>query len=338
MSDDQAQAAGSSVPAAGGRSLTEPEMQELLPGYVLGALEADELLAVDGYLQEHPEWQVRLHSLEMAAAGLAHAAPRAPLPERVKERLLAQAQAEQAGEPMRPAARPVATQRRGSRRGAAAPLPVPGSTLRGLRPIPPAQPQPAVTRAGWFGIFWRSVLAAGAVATILLLAVWVWQLRTGMANLAQQVENLERQMATVQSENERLQTANSALQQQFQLQADQLAVLTDPQQTITLAGTDEASTASGEFRRRGNDAVLILRGLPPLPPDQSYQLWLLPPDGGSLPADLIAVTDPTAQAVSVTIPPEQSDLIGVGVSIEPAGGSQTPTTIVLLGTIPSPSA
>jgi hypothetical protein len=86
--------------------------------------------------------------------------------------------------------------------------------------------------------------------------------------------------------------------------------------------------------------VLVLRGLSPLPPDQTYQLWLLLPGNNvpPLPADLINVTDVGAHAVSITIPAGRTNLVGVGVSIEPFTGSATPTTLVLLGTEPSPSA
>lgn len=347
MSDDQAPEASEEQPTPRGRSLTEPEMQELLPGYVFGVLEADEMLAVDAYLQEHPEWQERLHSLEMTAASLAHVAPRAPLPARDKERLLERARAEQSGEQVmaglpvgqpRPAAPTGAAGRRGARLGAAPRMARSGPALRGLRPIPPVQPQPVPAGAGWFGVFWRTVAAAGAVAAILLLALLAWQLRSSVAQLAQRVSDLESQLALVQADKDRLQATNLALQQQLQEQARQLAVLTDPQQIITLAGTGEAPAANGAFFRRGNDALLILRGLPLLPPEQSYQLWLLPPAGAPLPADLISVTGPTAQTISVTIPPALSDLTGVGVSIEPAGGSQTPTTVVLLSTTASPDA
>jgi anti-sigma-K factor RskA len=332
MSDDQAHGVEEEQPTPGGRSLTEPEMQELLPAYVLGALEGDEMLAVDAYLQEHPEWQGRLHSLELAATSLAHAAPRAPLPVRVKERLLEQARAGLPVEPTRPPAQHAASRRRGSRLGAAPSLPAQNPTIRGLRSIPPIQPHPVAAGPGWFGVFWRSVVAAGAVAVILLLSVLTWQLRTSVTSLAQQISNLESQLAQLQSENDQLQATNSTLQQQLQLQIDQLAILTDPQQTIALAGTEAAPSASGEFHRRGSAAVVILRGLPPLSSEQNYQLWILPPDGGFLPADLITVTNPAAQTISVTLPAEYSNPIGVGISIEPAGGNQTPTTIVLLGT------
>ncbi|RIK43979.1 MAG: hypothetical protein DCC55_03875 [Chloroflexi bacterium] len=337
MSDDQTQEGGAESPTPRGPSLTEPEMQELLPGYVFGALEADEMVAASAYLQEHPEWQERLRSLEITAASLAHVAPRAPLPARVKERRLEQAQAELPVEQLRLAAPATTGRRRGSRLEPAPHPAVGGSAMRGLRPIPPAQLQPMPVGPGWFGIFWRSVVATGAVATILLLAVSTWQLRSSVTRLSQQVSDLGRQLALAQTENDQLQETNLALQQQIQEQAGQLAVLTDPQQTITLAGTGEAPAASGAFFRRGNDATLILRGLSPLPPDQSYQLWILPPDGDALPADLITVTDPATQTVALTIPPERSDLVGVEVSIEPASGSQTPTTIVLLGTAVTPN-
>jgi anti-sigma-K factor RskA len=334
MSDDHEPGLDEDAPNAEGRSLTDTEIQDLLPGYVFDALDPDEMLAVEAFVHDRPEWQARLRSLEMAATSLAHEAPRARLPARTKQQLLLRARAELPPELAVSGEDSALALQRKARYLAPSPR-----GLRGLRAIPPAQPRPVQTGPGWFGIFWRSVAAAGAVAAVLLLAVLVWQLRNQVVQLAAQITTLQAQLTQVQAESAQLQTLNTTLQQQIQQMSQERVVLLEPQQHIALAGTADAPTASGDFYRRGEEAVLILRGLPPLPPEQTYQLWILPPGGGaSLPADLFQVQDQTAQSVALIIPPEHANLIGVGVSIEPATGSQTPTTIVLLGAQNAPGA
>jgi anti-sigma-K factor RskA len=68
--------------------LTYDEIMELLPAYVLGALEPDEMSAVDAQVQNNPILQQRVSALEQAAVQLAHLAPNAPLPTDARERLL----------------------------------------------------------------------------------------------------------------------------------------------------------------------------------------------------------------------------------------------------------
>jgi TolA-binding protein len=165
------------------------------------------------------------------------------------------------------------------------------------------------------------------------------QLRNNVTQLSTQIVDLQGRLAEAQRANEELQQINGSLQQQLQQQARRVAILTNPDQSITLAATDPLMAANGNFYRLGEEAVLVLRGLEPLPEGQTYQLWLLPPGGGaSIPADLIEVADSSTQTVTVAVAPEYTNLTGVGVSIEPAGGSLEPTTIVLLGTEPVPSA
>jgi anti-sigma-K factor RskA len=338
MSDDRLTGSDAERPTPQGRSLTEIEVQELLPAYALGALEPEEMLAVADFLESHPTWQARLESLEGAAASLAHAAPRALMPARLKEELLRQARAEAPPGQHAAAERP-GLRRKAVRFGAPPPARNPQPGPRGMRPIRPPQPRPAPAGPSWFGIFWRSMATAGALAAILLLAGITWQLRNNVAQLTAQVSTLQGQLALLEGQNEELLQVNNTLQEQLQQEAMKVAVLTNPEQSIPLAPLPDGPNASGAFFRRGTDAVLVLQGLAPLPADQTYQLWILPPDGGaSIPADLIQVENPESQTVAVVINPQYSNLVGIGISVEPEGGSPQPTTIVLLGSEPAPSA
>jgi anti-sigma factor RsiW len=74
--------------------LTREEIIEMLPAYVLGALEPDEMLAVEAYLEQHHDLLPRLHSAEEAAAQLAYLAPATPLPDDARDRLMSRVKAE----------------------------------------------------------------------------------------------------------------------------------------------------------------------------------------------------------------------------------------------------
>ena len=68
---------------------THSQIIERLPAYVLGALEPDELLAVEDYLSQHEEVMAQLQTAEQAITHLAHAAPQVPLPAGAKAQLMA---------------------------------------------------------------------------------------------------------------------------------------------------------------------------------------------------------------------------------------------------------
>jgi anti-sigma-K factor RskA len=79
-------------------------------------------------------------------------------------------------------------------------------------------------------------------------------------------------------------------------------------------------------------AVLYVWGLEPLPPGQVYQAWLIEPDGSRVSGGLFAVQegDQFVQAV-VRAPDMIKGFDAIGITIEPAGGSDHPTGIKVLG-------
>jgi len=74
--------------------LNEGAVAEMLPAYVLGSLEVDEMLAVNDFLAAQPALLARVAELEDAADQLALAAPEVEPPAGAKAGLMARIQAD----------------------------------------------------------------------------------------------------------------------------------------------------------------------------------------------------------------------------------------------------
>ncbi len=78
-------------------------------------------------------------------------------------------------------------------------------------------------------------------------------------------------------------------------------------------------------------AFLVASGLPPPGPDEQYQVWLFKESGERISAGFVPVdSDGVGQAV-VRAPEEFAAYWAVGVSLEPAAGSDAPTTPLVVG-------
>ncbi len=107
------------------------------------------------------------------------------------------------------------------------------------------------------------------------------------------------------------------------------------QQSMVIAdikGTDAAPTASARilFLKDQKVALLQTQGLPALPANQTYQMWLIA-DGAPVSAGLFQV-NPATQTASALIVGDPAAFKKVAVSVEAAGGVPSPKgSIVLLG-------
>ena len=312
--------------------LTYEEAVELLPAYTLGALEPDEMVAMDDYMQRQHALLARVERLDAATAQLAYTAPIAPLSSHVKNSLMGQIRAEaipsrtrsllDAAEritqnlPTVPKNTPLLPARQQQEQ-----------TYALARPTPILPPQPAPTPAAPPQRFDFGWLAAAAMAVAALFIVWIdFQAQRQLVQLRTDLTGRDTQISQL---NQQLQSMALQLQQN----QGQLAFFANPTQIVPLAGTVKAPTAGGVFYQHKDRAILVLHGLPPLPADQTYQLWLIPAQGAPAPAGLlrIATVDPNGQQVN--LPDSALTYQAIGVSIEPLGGSETPTAgnIVLLG-------
>ena len=310
--------------------LTYEEVVDLLPAYTLGALEPEEMVAMDDYMQRHHALLARVERLDAATAQLAYTAPVAPLPAKVKTSLMNQVRAEaipsrtlsllHAAErvtqnlPAIPKTTPLLPARQQEQMYALArPTPV--------LPPPPAVPAPPPRR---FEFGW---LAAAATAVAALFVVWL------DFGAQRQLVQLRADLTVRNTQLNQLSQLVQVMELQLQQNQGQLAFLANPTQIVPLAGTDKAPTAGGVFYQHDSRALLVLHGLPPLPADQTYQLWLIPAQGDPTPAGLLAVPSVEPNRLQVSLPENALAYQAIGVSIEPAGGSPLPTVanIVLVG-------
>ncbi len=101
---------------------------------------------------------------------------------------------------------------------------------------------------------------------------------------------------------------------------------------VNLAGTDFAPDASGiiVISQDGEHGTLVVDDLPDLGPGNQYQLWLIQ-DGQRTSGGVFSVKQGGYAAKVIYAPQPLVDFGSFGVTIEPAGGSPSPTGEKVLG-------
>lgn len=103
------------------------------------------------------------------------------------------------------------------------------------------------------------------------------------------------------------------------------AMLAYPEtKSLPISGSNVAGTLL--LDKEHNAAVLIAWNLPPIAENQTYQIWLIDPKGGRTNGGLFrqeAGQPFTSQSIFST--QDISTFTGLGVTVEPAGGSSQPT-------------
>lgn len=339
--------------------LTYAQVQELLPGFAMGALDVHEMQAVELYLQNQEQLLRRRYDVELASQALAYGAAPRPLSAAVKQRLMERVKADAAA----PRRMPFAAASTSAATPTAAPLPFQAQPRRRSGSLP-LFPEPE--RSHRAGRMWvQGLLGVAALAATAILLFANWQLQTANEQLIQQVATVNTQLEntqdtltqkdevlrTVQAEvaqnsqqiaaiQAQAQTAernlaevrgsNQSLQQEVVALSEENRNLLLANRFLTLVSAGPAG-AEGRFIVTNNQAYLAVRGLAPLPADQEYQLWYIPNGEAPRPADLFQVEQQDLTTLTVSIPPSEIDFSNIGVSIEPKGGSETPTELVLIG-------
>ena len=287
--------------------------EEPFPFYARDALTDEERAEVEAYVAGNPEARARLLAALDAAAVLGMmTAPAQPSPA-VKDRLMARVAADTSPQtPSRapsPADRPANRPTHGPRRG---------FDLRRFY----------VGRALGF-----------AALLILLGAFGLWRLWQQTNVQREQLVALEERADALQDELDQLRAANEALQAELAARDEVLAQFRQPGAVTVTIGD-----ASGEnpdviglltLNAAAGEATLAVANLPPPPAGTTYQAWLIvgetPISAGTFDVG------PTGSAVHPLPNAVPGAFDAVGVSLEPSGGSETPTSdsIILLGTVDS---
>jgi anti-sigma-K factor RskA len=105
-----------------------------------------------------------------------------------------------------------------------------------------------------------------------------------------------------------------------------------PGQVAVLAATEAAAGARGLvlFGSDENEATLVVEDLPPLASDRQYQLWLIR-DGQRTSGGVFSVTRRGYGCLLILSPLPLNSYQGLGITVEPAGGSPGPTGRRVMG-------
>lgn len=159
--------------------------------------------------------------------------------------------------------------------------------------------------------------AIAVLSLILLIAVSAWAF-------------------SLNNEVTRLRAETADLRRELVAQRQIIAQIADPGASVMdIAGTERQPNARGQFitQASGQTAVLVVNGLAPLERGKTYQFWLIRGDT-PVSAGLFEVDDDGQAVLQVTADVGPGSFDAIGVSVEPAGGSQLPTgDIVMLGSI-----
>ena len=101
--------------------------------------------------------------------------------------------------------------------------------------------------------------------------------------------------------------------------AEQVEQAPDAQRASASVGSATATVVRSASLDR---AVLITDNMPAAPSGKTYQAWLQAPDGSLSPAGLMS----GGSAQTLVLQGAAKDATGVGITVEPAGGSKQPTT------------
>ncbi|VAW43345.1 hypothetical protein MNBD_CHLOROFLEXI01-1518 [hydrothermal vent metagenome] len=146
---------------------------------------------------------------------------------------------------------------------------------------------------------------------------------------------LQTVLDSLQGDNEQLRVRNETLQQQLNNQNEMLAAYQQPgTNTIAIGditGQNPEAWATLTILPESGGATFVAANLPPLTAAQVYQLWII---RGDVPISAgVFEVDENGRIVLPVDGALAASFDAVGVSIEPAGGSEQPTPdqIILLG-------
>lgn len=290
--------------------------EELFPFYALDALSAEEREEVERYVAGNPEAQLRLAELLATATDFGETATPITPPPAIKAGLMARIEA-------------------GARETQTADM----RSTAGRRPPMTERRQPARPgRRSWWSWAPAAGLALALVALLLTGGLLLNQSRR-IDRLQSTIAALETTVAGLEGDLGALRVQNEELRGQLRAREDQLASLLAPGAVTIALGdqTGEHPEAGGALTidPASGEAVLSVANLPPLDETQIYQAWLIvegaPVSVGTFNVDHNGAAHHTIAGVA----PGSFD--AVGISIEPAGGSEQPTPdqIILLAGFPS---
>jgi anti-sigma-K factor RskA len=237
-----------------------------LAAYALGALDADDISALESHLAECQDCRSELADYQSVASGLLQSIPPQTPPPRLRHELIAR--------------------------------------------LPSHQPRTSKPFANIFGRFPIGQVAS-AVAMLMLLGLNIFS--------SLQIRDLRQEQTALAERISQDQTA--------------IAMLAYPSTRALPVHADvENLTGSMLVDKDKSTAVLVLWNLPQVEAGQTYQVWLIDSGGGRTSGGLFRPVDDWGYTTATIWSPHPLEqYVGVGVTVEPEGGSEGPTGSRVLG-------
>lgn len=163
-------------------------------------------------------------------------------------------------------------------------------------------------------------LTLAPMAVTLVLAVFSLLLLRDNIRIRHRTERLQAEL-----ENEKLNSAQAK---------EVLAMLNDPtavHMTLVGAKTQPAPQIKTVYKPQAGHILLIANNLKPLPENKVYELWLLPMNGGDpMPAGTFRINPAGGAMMMHAMDTPGIEAKAFAVTIEPVGGSKTPTMPIVL--------
>ena len=175
-----------------------------------------------------------------------------------------------------------------------------------------AQVRPLKRRAWWSTLEWAA--AAAAVVIVALLLRQNTDLRRRVVNL--EATSTEQQQQLVQAK-ELLATLTSADAEHF---------------TLVAGKTPPQPQGKAIYVRSSGTLVFLASNMPELPPQKTYELWLIPTSGAPIPAGIFRPNTHGTAAVIRPPLPTGVEAKTFAITVEPGAGSAAPTsTPIMIG-------
>lgn len=296
--------------------------QELLPFYALDAVTEEERAFIEAQLAQDPSLRAELDELQAAADAIAlSVAPMMPSPAS-KRQLLDRIDRALVSSVSPAVAEPGASW-----------LERLLAAWRTRWAMPAAGVSVALAGLALVWAFMLSGQLEALRAELARSAQEVGMLQTTVASKDAELARLNLEIAALSAEIDAISTINVTQQTQLDFKNEQLAFYNDPNLVhIDVPSTGLRERASGMFSidPQNDLSALWVWGLDQLDADETYQIWYID-DQGIEGGSLFNVGD-DGRAWLVFDSAEIPSYTTIGVSIEPAGGSQTPSDqIILLG-------
>ena len=182
---------------------------------------------------------------------------------------------------------------------------------------------------------WRLVGAAAAMLAVVAGGA-VLSERSRLDARTAQVRELARANAALEARIENQGRALVDLRDSLAAQAQVLRLVGSPTTLRAALAAQPSHRGAGQVvvERDSGDAVVVLTGLRSTGEDEVYELWAIRGEAAPEPAGLIPVGADGTAARPIGRVPDPATVTAFAVSLEPAGGSPSPTgPIVLVGTV-----